>query len=50
MWLFKWMMCIIRGHVFTDISLGESPYRYCLRCGMVKVPEANAEGKLIKAS
>jgi hypothetical protein len=38
MWLIKLVVCILRGHAYTDISMGKSPYRYCLRCGHVEVP------------
>ena len=37
MWVLKYIICIIRKHVFAAMSLEDSPYQYCLRCGKVEL-------------
>ena len=37
MWVLKYIICIIRKHIFAAMSLEDSPYQYCLRCGKVEL-------------
>jgi hypothetical protein len=40
MWVLKYLMCLVRSHVFAAISSGNLPYRYCLRCGKIELQDA----------
>jgi hypothetical protein len=33
MWILKYIVCLIYGHSYIDITWQRSPYQYCLRCG-----------------
>ncbi len=37
MWIFKYLVCLVRKHIFTSIILQDLPCQYCLRCGKVQV-------------
>ena len=37
MWIFKYLVCLVRKHIFASIILQDLPYHYCLRCGKVQV-------------
>ena len=43
MWLFKYLVCLRRSHIFTDIIWQDLPYQYCLRCGRVELQGAVTE-------
>ena len=33
MWLHRYVVCLIKKHLFIPLHLHGSDYRYCLRCG-----------------
>jgi hypothetical protein len=37
MWFFKYLICLIRKHNFTIITMKTLTYRYCLRCGRSEI-------------
>lgn len=37
MWILKYLVCLVRKHIFTSIIWQDLPYQYCLRCGKVQV-------------
>jgi len=41
MWLRNYIKCVIRKHLFTAITVRQSSYRYCLRCGKLETEENN---------
>ena len=43
MWIFKYLVCLVRKHIFTNIIWQGSPYQDCLRCGKVEVLDAITE-------
>ena len=42
MWIFKYLVCLVRKHIFASIILQDLPYQYCLRCGKVQVQVQDA--------
>lgn len=42
MWIFKYLVCLARKHIFASIILQNLPYQYCLRCGKVQIQVKNA--------
>ncbi len=47
MWIFKYLVCLRRKHIFTNLIWQGSPYRYCLRRGKVQVQNAVTESILV---
>jgi hypothetical protein len=47
MWIFKYLVCLVRKHIFASIILQDLPYQYCLRCGKVQVQDAVTERILV---
>lgn len=41
MWVLKYLVGLVRKHIFAAITLGKLPYRYCLRCGKLELKEAD---------
>jgi hypothetical protein len=42
MWIFKYLVCLRRKHIFANIIWQDLPYQYCLRCGKVQVQVQDA--------
>ena len=47
MWLFKYLVCLRRSHIFINLIWQDLPYQYCLRCGRVEAQYAVVEKILI---
>ncbi len=47
MWIFKYLVCLVHNHIFTNIIWQDLPYQYCLRCGKVEVQDAVTERILV---
>ncbi len=41
--IFKYLVCLKRKHIFTNIIWQDLPYQYCLRCGKVEVQDLAKE-------
>lgn len=40
MWIFKYLICVVRKHNFATITKKELSYLYCLRCGRLEILKA----------
>lgn len=49
MWILKYLVCLMYGHGFIDITWKGSSYRYCLQCGRVQFEDAARERVLHKS-
>ncbi len=47
MWIFKYLVCLVRKHIFTNLIWQDLPYHYCLRCGKVQVQNGVTERILV---
>ena len=43
MWLFKYLVCLMRTHILIDFIWQDSFYQYCLRCGTIEVQDVVTE-------
>ena len=43
MWIFKYLVCLKRKHIFINMIWQDSSYQYCLRCGKLELQEAVTE-------
>jgi len=44
MWLYKYVVCLMRKHLFIPLQSHGSSYQYCLRCGKLAMEAAGDEG------
>jgi hypothetical protein len=40
MWLYKYVVCLIKKHLFIPLQSRGASYQYCLRCGKLAVATA----------
>jgi len=43
MLIINYLVCLVRGHAFSNITYKGSPYQYCLQCGKVEPHIHNRE-------
>jgi hypothetical protein len=48
MLIINYLVCLVRGHVFSTITYKGSPYQYCLQCGKAESPIVNGSKLLGK--
>ncbi|MBA7669751.1 hypothetical protein ES703_77884 [subsurface metagenome] len=40
MWIFKYLVCLMRNHCFINIAREAHCYQLCLRCGKVEAQDS----------